>query len=368
MKRVLMVSCEGLGKGGVQAIMMGIIRSLSSQYHFDMLLFTNEERYYEKEFLSYGGEIFRIPRHVSNYVVGRRLSEYTQDIYFYTKTKQLLQNQPSYDVIHCNREFESASIIKAAADIGIPVRICHTHVIASNSGRLIQILNKIRKTYISKYATHFIGCSEQACSSFFKKGVNYKVIDNFYDDTKFQFSPLCSENKTIELTQVGAFCDNKNQSFSLHLLRKLLNIGMRVHLNFVGFELQRGYKHRLEQEITQLNLTNRVDFFPEDTDIPRILAGTNALLMPSLKEGFGIALIEAQAVGVICFASSNIPRNADCGNVIYMPIGSNVEIEEWAKMIFEYHKLGMLVHRSVNTEKFKRTGIMKLYSKIYDNR
>ena len=43
-KRVLMVSCEGLGNGGVQAIMMGIVRNLYTECHFDMLLFTSEKR------------------------------------------------------------------------------------------------------------------------------------------------------------------------------------------------------------------------------------------------------------------------------------------------------------------------------------
>lgn len=60
-KRVLMVSCEGLGNGGVQAIMMGIVRNLYTECHFDMLLFTSEKRYYDDEFLKYGGKIFRVP-------------------------------------------------------------------------------------------------------------------------------------------------------------------------------------------------------------------------------------------------------------------------------------------------------------------
>ena len=58
-----MVSCEGLGNGGVQAIMMGIVRNLYTECHFDMLLFTSEKRYYDDEFLKYGGKIFRVPKY-----------------------------------------------------------------------------------------------------------------------------------------------------------------------------------------------------------------------------------------------------------------------------------------------------------------
>ena len=42
MKKVLLVSCEGLGKGGVQSVMMTIVRNLYRDYVFDALLFTDE--------------------------------------------------------------------------------------------------------------------------------------------------------------------------------------------------------------------------------------------------------------------------------------------------------------------------------------
>ena len=42
-----MISCEGLGNGGVQAVMMGIVRNLSDEFLFDMLLFTSEKRFYD---------------------------------------------------------------------------------------------------------------------------------------------------------------------------------------------------------------------------------------------------------------------------------------------------------------------------------
>ena len=50
MKRVLMVSCEGLGNGGVQAVIMSIVRNLKNKYIFDILLFTDERRFYDNEF------------------------------------------------------------------------------------------------------------------------------------------------------------------------------------------------------------------------------------------------------------------------------------------------------------------------------
>lgn len=37
MKRILLVSCEGLGNGGVQAVIMSIVRNLHKEYLFDIL-------------------------------------------------------------------------------------------------------------------------------------------------------------------------------------------------------------------------------------------------------------------------------------------------------------------------------------------
>ena len=76
MKRILLVSCEGLGNGGVQAVIMSIVRNLHKEYLFDILLFTSEKRYYDEEFLTYGGQIFRIPRYEGK-------NQFRKKIYYY---------------------------------------------------------------------------------------------------------------------------------------------------------------------------------------------------------------------------------------------------------------------------------------------
>ena len=50
MDKVLLVSCEGLGRGGVQSVIMSIVKGLSDKFIFDIVLFTSEKRYYDDEF------------------------------------------------------------------------------------------------------------------------------------------------------------------------------------------------------------------------------------------------------------------------------------------------------------------------------
>ena len=60
MDKILFVAQEGLNKGGVQTVIMSLVENLSSIYQIDIVLFTREERYYDKIFESYGGRIYRI--------------------------------------------------------------------------------------------------------------------------------------------------------------------------------------------------------------------------------------------------------------------------------------------------------------------
>ena len=122
-----MVSCEGLGNGGVQAVMMNIVRNLHREYLFDALLFTSEKRYYDDQFSSYGGNIHRIPRYEGSNKYRKKADYYIRGYKLYKDVKRLLIENGPYDVVHCNDEFESALIVKAAAECGVPVRITHTY-------------------------------------------------------------------------------------------------------------------------------------------------------------------------------------------------------------------------------------------------
>lgn len=136
-----MVSCEGLGNGGVQAIMMGIVRNLYTECHFDMLLFTSEKRYYDDEFLKYGGKIFRVPKYEGGNCLLHRADYYVRDFYTYREVNKILKNEPPYDVIHCNREYENAPLLMLASKYNVSVRISQAHIIHGKTNVICTLLN-----------------------------------------------------------------------------------------------------------------------------------------------------------------------------------------------------------------------------------
>ena len=70
-------------------------------------------------------------------------------------------------------------------------------------------------------------------------------------------------------------------------------------------------------------------------DVPEIMKSIDLFLFPSLYEGLGNVLIEAQASGVPCITSSGTPKDADLkmGLVKFIDLKDSIDI--WILEILE---------------------------------
>ena len=256
--------------------------------------------------------------------------------------------------------------MKAASEFGIPIRITHTHIISQKNNCIATYLENHRKKVIDKYATKKIGCSLEACRSFFLEGTKATVINNTYDESRFN-PKLYSyfEEDRLHIIQVGSFCTTKNQLFSVEVLYQIQKRIKNVHLSFVGFDME-GYEKLVKDKIEHLNLEKYVSFYPSDTNIPQLLAKSNAFIFPSLHEGFGIAIIEAQAMGVRCFASDSVPKATDCGGVIFIELDKGAKV--WADKIIEsYRKYGNS-KIECDVSDYAVENVIKTYRKLYEGK
>lgn len=360
MKKVLMVSCEGLGRGGVQAVMMSIIRRMRDDCLFDMLLFTNEKRYYDEEVLSYGGQIFRIPFYEGHNVAKRRLDYFVRGQKIYRKVLQLIEQNGPYDVIHCNNYYESALCVKASHKLGVPVRIAHFHAQMEDQGLLRGILNDHYIRVIHKCATHKVACSPSAGESAYGKDTGAIVIYNAYDEKRFDPDKYPRTEKPLELIQIGSYSENKNQLFSLEVLSALRNQGEDAKLHFVGFG---DYRKKVEERAAWLGLTEFVHFHEANADTPQLLSQSAACLFPSKREGFGIVQVEAQAMGVRCYVSDTVPKDADAGGCCFLSLDDGAD--KWAeKILADYqHTKGMPERFDCST--FTTAKIIEIYRRVY---
>lgn len=326
-KHVLMVSCEGLGRGGVQNVMMNIIRNLSKEYSFDLLLFTNERRAYDDEAEKYC-KIHRIPNKKN------KLDFYVRFPRILMHTYALLRSQ-KYDIIHCNNGYESGICLFAAKLANIKKRIAHSHTILdiTKSNFFAKILCRFYKFLINRYSTQRIACSEMAGRSIYNK--SFYTIVNSIDLQRFNISRRKTKpHDCVNFVHIGRFSEQKNQIFVIEIISYLRKQIPNIKLTFIGWGDE--YREKMNIEIKKRELENIVKFFPPDTDVEEILAESDYMIFPSKSEGLGIALLEAQAMGVYCFVSTGIPREADAGLCTFIELDSGYK--KWSSRITYFIK------------------------------
>lgn len=359
MDRILEVSCNGLTNGGVQQVIMNIVKNLSNEYKFDILLFTKGPEYYDKEFLKYGGKIYRIPHR--DRVNGKEIDYYYRAWKIALGTYKILKKNGPYKAIHCHNYFEGAACLAAAKWAGVPIRISHSHndmsVVKYSKTR--QLINKFYKKMLCKYSTKRIGCSKKAIQYLFDG--DGTVVNNAIDLNKFNPKKYKhSTSKECRLLHVGNFCGQKNQMYIVEVLKLLKENNINFHMNMVGGGDEK-YKQAVLNKIQEYELDSFVDVLPHSADIPQIMNNSDLFVFPSLYEGLGIVLIEAQAMGLHCIVSEAVPKEADLGNLEYV---NGSDIHMWADRITENIKSGCN-RKIVGMKSYDISEISNVYRRLY---
>lgn len=90
-------------------------------------------------------------------------------------------------------------------------------------------------------------------------------------------------------------------------------------------------REQMEAFIREKGLQDHVELLGIRNDIEKLLPHRDLFFMPSLFEGLGIALIEAQAAGLPCLGSDQIPQMADCGGCRFLSLEESPA--RWAAVI-----------------------------------
>ena len=370
-KKILMVLYDRLERGGVQNVIMQIVRTLSNRYIFDIVVFDSAPSYYDSEFESFGGRIFRFGRYDQHSTFHARGDYYLRIGYVYRNVLGILRKEGPYVAIHCHNCLESGLCTLAGKRVGIPVRIAHTHTSYENQGNIVyRTYNRFYQHLIRKYATHKVGCSAMALEKTFGDSTGI-VIGNGVDLNLFANENRCmfteKTDHSIKLLQVATFSPNKNQIFSLQILKELVSRGTKATLTLLGrcsTSEKTGYYATIQEFIKNSGLGEYVQFVPGDSSVPDEMKRNTFLLFPSLREGFGIVPIEAQASGLHCFVSSTVPRDIDCGGCTFLSLEDGPEL--WADNIIQKFKETNGVLGNYDCSRFSNQKISMQYQKIYE--
>ena len=336
MKKRVCILSHGLESGGIGTFVANVIQGLDlNKYEATLILALDQEGSYqfrENEVLARGVQILR-----TNDLDGIK----KKALHFIRLYHILKENK--FEVIHANMDMLNGLNLFVAFLARVPVRICHSHTIGSTyetqigkRSRIICIYRWLMRKMCWRFSTHRCGCSKAAMDYLYgekwKDDPYSKIIYNGIDLGAFKRTETDRKSKDFyQIVTVGRITEVKNPFFTVKVLKALSVLSKDFKSIWVGTgHLADSVTAWIQNE----GLRKSVSMMGARHDVPQILRNCDLFLLPSLFEGLGIVLVEAQAAGLPCIASDKVPEDVNCGLVEFFPLEKSPKY--WAQEISNY--------------------------------
>lgn len=345
------VSC--MNRAGAETLLMNIYRNIDrNKFEFHFISHTKEKCDYDNEIEALGGKVIYLER--PNF---RNLNKYKRDF------NNIVKNNGPYRTIHAHMQLNNGLILKMAKEAGIKNRISHAHLNGdySKDSFARSCYRRYSKCLIKNNATVNLSCSNES-GEYLYEGREFTLLRNAIDLNNFNLgdkytrylnSEFNLDNDIKIITHIGRFVEAKNHKFVIDVFSKIVEKTDNYRLVLCG---DGPLKKEIEELVKKRGLSNYVYFLGVRDDINKILLGTDIYFMPSILEGLPVVLVEAQAAGVNCIISDNIPKECDIemGLINYRSLNDN--LNNWVNIILELNL------KSINFRERKKFIIKRGYS------
>lgn len=296
-----------MNPGGVETWLLHIMRYLSrDRFQFDFCTFGSEPGLYSSEIERLGGRILRCPKGQNPWSFGRRF-------------RQILR-AGNYHAVHSHVSLFSGAVLRWAKAEGVPIRFAHSHNAHDDKASTLtrRLYRRLMKSWINRYATHGLAASRPAAAELFgeqwQADCRFRVLYYGVDSHQFR-KPEARDQVRRELGiprealvvgHVGRFEAKKNHQFLLDIASEILKGRPYIHFLLVG---EGPLRPEIEARAGALGLLGNMHFVGIRTDVPRLMCDAmDFFLFPSLYEGLGLSLVEAQGAGLNCLVSDTVPK------------------------------------------------------------
>ena len=263
-----------------------------------------------------------------------------------------------YDVVHSHLDwFMNSYVCFLAMLAGIKKRIAHHHQaytaqepVEGPKTRLVSLPNHLVKNFLcflfrlpcKFFATHWLACGEAAAingwgKSAVKKG-KVTILPNAIDPDRFMFCETARREIRAKygiaeddfvVGHVGRFYPQKNHDFLINVFSEVHKQKPNAKLLLLG---DGPLQEKIRQEVETLGLAESVIFAGLQKDPALFYSAMDVFAFPSLWEGLGIVLLEAQYNGLPCVVSEAVPKEVEVSNGITR-VNLNTSTQEWAKVL-----------------------------------
>lgn len=337
-----------LARGGVETWLMHVLRRTEqAHFHIDFLTMHDEPHAYDAEARALGSHILHCPG-------------YQQPWRYARNFHRLLRMHGPYHIVHCHYQEYSGFVLWLARAAGVPVRIAHSHsdtlalwVHASPLRRLYRCLMQrwiarcatVRLAVSQRAADSLSGCAEAARAGwrFFPCGVDLDAFAHPVAAPAVR-AELGLPPDALVMGHIGRLVAPKNHRFLLEIAAHVVAAAPHARLLLAG---DGPLRTDLEQQAAAMGLGEHVVFAGTRPDVARLLPGAvDVFVLPSCYEGLGLAGIEAQAAGLPCLFSEQVPPEA----TVVAPLVRRLSLAQppaaWARAVLSLHAAGPLLSRA----------------------
>lgn len=235
------------------------------------------------------------------------------------------------DVLHVHMGFSSYLALFAGWIYFVPIRICHIHVVALET----TIKMRFERVICNIFCNGRMACSRLAAEKIFKYKKDVVILKNVFDVKEFKFNGSerrrirrelgIAESETL-IGNVGRFSVEKNQTRAVEIFSGL---GNDYKMILIGDGRMRSI---IERMIKESGLVDRVILLGNRSDVAKYYSAMDIFLSTSFSEGFGMAILEAQANGLPCVVSGNIADDVICSDN-FVRLDLNEADDVWANRI-----------------------------------
>lgn len=316
-------------RGGIETYLYKIAQRLDKErYHLNFIDMTGDGIFpcFYHELKDVGCTFYKItPRNVS--AIRNR------------KEIIALFSENHFDIFHFNVNTLSYLFpVISALKNGTKVLVHSRSTGPINTKSLTRILHELNKIKLKHMQVTRIAVSGKAGKWLFGD-TPFEVYHNGVDTEKFVFSEkaririrrdLGCDNKAV-IGHVGVFTFAKNHAFMVRVFKEYLKINPSACLWFIG---DGALREKTQELVDKMDLKDSILFLGEQKDLRELYAGMDLFWFPSIYEGFGNVLLEAQCEGLPCLLSDCVPKDAVIADNVFT-YSLNEPPEKWATKIEE---------------------------------
>lgn len=368
MKGKILHVTGAMNVGGTETMLINLYRKINKKVEFHFISYSKSKAFYDGEIESLGGKVIRLkPPNEVGFINS------IKDI-----KKAIKENGP-YDAVHTHMLFNCGIAMIAAYLSGVKVRVSHAHTTSDDSSSLVRkIYINLMRFFIKVFSTDFLACSNSAGKYLFGNNIisnkKYKVLPNYIEYEKFINNSdktnfreeLGIKNDDIVICHIGRFITAKNHEFLIDMAKQMIQKNNKVKLVLVG---DGDLKNNIENKVKSIGIEKNIYFTGIRKDIPSILNNVDLFILPSIYEGLGLVLLEAQASKVPCLVSEAIQPEVDLGIGLVKKLNLSCGASKWAdeanKIINENKNNDIDIIKAVQEKKYDLNSILNNLLSVY---